>query len=184
MGNGHKSKWVEEVPDTGNKPPFFSKRKITVISILVIVILLSVWDIFIDPPAWWRFERQKDKRAILEYVEDNYPATIRKKGGKFPLQMPAGPFEHSVMFFELDGVNFDVSAWKGKITGDTYYEAKAEKYIRENFIDGFMNERGLSPKIKISFIMPQDYYGLLQKYILDDILFYRVSKYNHNTSLY
>lgn len=142
---------------------------IVIFSAVLIFVVYTILDTNLNPPGWWRFDRLEDKKAILSYVEENYPETTRRTGSKFPFQKPAGPFEYSVMFFELDGVNFNVSAWKGEITGDTYYEAKAEKYIRENFIDGFMAERGLSPEIKISFVMPQDHYGLLQKYILDDL---------------
>lgn len=142
---------------------------IAIFSAVLIFVVYTILDTNLNPPGWWRYDRLADKKAVLSYVEENYPKTIKRTGSKFPFQKPAGPFEHSVMFFELDGVNFGVSAWEGKITGDTYYEAKAEKYIRENFIDGFMDERGLSPEIKISFVMPQDYYGLLQKYILDDL---------------
>lgn len=148
-----------------------SEKKLLIIllSVASIIIGFTIWDIFIDPPAWWRFDRLEDKKAILSYVEENYPKTIKRTGSKFPFQKPAGSFEHSVISFELDGVNFNVSAWKGKITDDTYYEAKAEKFIRENFIDGFIDERGLSPEIKISFVIPPEHYGLLQEYILDDL---------------
>ncbi|MGN0678275.1 MAG: hypothetical protein ACI4JS_01290, partial [Oscillospiraceae bacterium] len=144
-------------------------KRVIILSIILAIVLLFVWDSFIDPPVWWRFERQQDKRAILEYVENNYPNTIKRKGGKFPLQMPAGPFEDSVMFFEYNGVNFSVSAWGGEVKRDTYYEAKAEKYIRENFIDGFMNDRGLSPDIKISFVSQPSHFGMLRKDVLDDV---------------
>lgn len=147
----------------------FTKKRVIILSIILAIVLLFVWDSFIDPPVWWRFERQQDKRAILEYVENNYPNTIKRKGGKFPLQMPAGPFEDSVMFFEYNGVNFSVSAWEGEVKRDTYYEAKAEKYIRENFIDGFMNDRGLSPDIKISFVSQPSHFGMLRKDVLDDV---------------
>lgn len=135
----------------GNKTfrDFFTKKVVIVLSI---IILLFVWDIYIDPPAWWRFKRQADKNVILNYVKKTYPDTIKRKGGKFPLQLPAGPFEHSVMYFELDGVNFSIYAQDGKVTSDTYYEAKAEKFIREKFIDDFVNERGISPDIKIDFL--------------------------------
>lgn len=140
-----------------------------IFSAVLIFVVYTILDTNLNPPGWWRFDRLEDKRAILSYVEENYPETTRRTGSKFPFQKPAGPFEHSVMFFELDGVNFNVSAWDGKITGDTYYEAKAEKFIRENFIDSFMDERGISPKIKMSFVIPPEHYGLLQKNILDDL---------------
>lgn len=149
----------------------FTKKKVIIplIVVLLIAVLLLVWDIVIDPPAFWRSERQQDKNAILDYAERTYPDNLKRKGGEFPLQMPAGPFEPSVMYFELDSVNFNIYAQDGKITGDTYYEAKAEKYIRENYIEGFMNDRKLTPDIKISFISPPGHYGFLGGDVLGDI---------------
>lgn len=160
--------------DKNRKSPRRIRKRIIALSAAVFLILLGlilfgVWDIYIDPPAWWRSGRQEDKKAILEYVESNYPDTIKRKGGYFPLQMPASGFKDSVMYFELDSVNFSVSAWDGIITSDTYYEAKAEKYIRENYIDDFMNERGLSPKIEISFVSPPGHYGMFGEDVLGDI---------------
>ena len=174
MNKRYYSKKNAEFPCDKNQKVKMQARKkavmvIAIFSAVLIFLVYTVLDTNLNPPGWWRFDRLGDKKAILGYVEENYPETIKRTGSKFPFQYPAGPFEHSVMYFELDGVNFGVSAWAGKITNDTYYEAKAEKYIRENFIDGFMNERGLSPEIEITFVIPPDYYGLLQKYILDDI---------------
>lgn len=151
------------------KIEFNAKLIIVLLAILVIAAFFLVWDIYIDPPAFWRTKRQADKTAILNYVEKTYPNTIKSNGGKFPLQLPAGSFESSVMYFELDGINFSISAQDGKVNDDTYYEAKAEKCIRETFIDGFMNERELSPKIKISFVHNPDNYGLIRDYSLDNI---------------
>ncbi len=150
-----------------------TRKRIIVISIVALLVLFltffEIYDIFIDPPAWWRSDRQRDKRAILEYVENTYPANIKRKGGSFPLQAPAGPFKASVMYFELDGIDFSISAWEGKITGDTYYESKAEKYIRENFIDSFMIERRLFPTIVTSFVYPPNLYGLPRVNELEDL---------------
>ena len=65
-------------------------------------------------------------------------------------------------YLKFDGIEFALITQKGKVLRDTYYEAKAEKYIRENFIDSFMNERGFSPKVKISFIYNSDDYGKIR----------------------
>lgn len=92
---------------------------IAILSAALIFIVFTILDTNLNPPGWWRFDRLEDKKAILSYVEENYPKTIKRTGSKFPFQKPAGSFEHSVMSFELDGVNFNVSAWKGKITDDT-----------------------------------------------------------------
>lgn len=151
-----------------NRSRFFTKKRVISLLVVVALILFGVVDIFIDPPAWWRFERQQDKKAILSYAEENYP-DAKRLGGQFPLQMPAGPFESSVMYFELDGIDFSISALDGEITGDTYYEAKTDKYIRENYIDNFMNDKGLTPDIKISFVSPLGHFGMLRKDMLDDV---------------
>lgn len=79
------------------------------------------------------------------------------------------------MYFELDGVNFNIYAQDGKVTHDTYYEAKAEKYIRENFLDGFMNEKGISPVISISFMHNSANYGKIRDDTLDDIYTFKDS---------
>lgn len=148
------------------------KKKALIIALLSSaagLVLFHIYDIFIDPPAWWRFERRQDKKVILEYVKNNYPVNIKRKGASFPIQAPAEPFKESVMYFELDGVDFTISAQDGKVRSDTYYEAKAEKFIHENFVDKFMNEKKLSPKIKISFIFLPRYYEMLRKDVLGDI---------------
>lgn len=122
------------------------KKKVLIItwlSVAVAFVLFNVYDIFIDPPAWWRFDRQKDKRAILDYVENTYPDNIKRKGGKFPLQMPAGPLESSIMYFELDGVNFAISAYDGRIGTDGYHKARAEAQFDKIIQDGFIKTRGI-----------------------------------------
>lgn len=116
---------------------------ITLLSVAVAFVLFNVYDIFIDPPAWWRFDRQRDKRVILEYVKNNYPENIKRKGGKFPLQMPAGPFESSIMYFELDGVNFAISAQDGRIETDGYHKARASTQFDKIIQDGFIKTRGI-----------------------------------------
>lgn len=120
-----------------------SKKKIIFLSVFFVIVVFCVWDIFIDPPAWWRFDRQKDKRAILDYVENTYPDNIKRKGGKFPLQMPAGPLESSIMYFELDGVNFAISAYDGRIGTDGYHKARAEAQFDKIIQDGFLKPRGI-----------------------------------------
>ena len=51
------------------KHPF---RYIAVAVIVIGVIGLIVWD-HVDPPLWYHFEAQKNKRVIMEYAEEHFP---------------------------------------------------------------------------------------------------------------
>lgn len=130
----------------------FSKKQIFFLSILAVGIGLSIWDIA-DPPLWWQFKRRSDKQAILQYAKSQYDGEAKVTGSKFPILNPGlvAPPEESVMYFKYNGIDFALAAQNGKLVSDSYYAAKAEKYIRVNFIDDFMNKKGISPQIKISF---------------------------------
>lgn len=133
------------------KKQFFTKKKIIVLSALLAIIAFCVWDNFINPPAFWRADRQQDKAAILEYVKDNYPDTIKRKGGKFPFQLPAGPQPYSVMDFELDGIKFYISARDGKVAIDGYPKARATAQIDEIIQDGFLKPRNITASTDYNF---------------------------------
>ena len=136
---------------SNSKKSFLSKKNIFVLSILFIVVILFVWDNFIDPPAFWRFDRQQDKKAILEYVQSNYPKTIKRKGGKFPFQLPAGPQPYSVMNFELDGINFYIYARDGKVAVDGYYQTRAIAQFDKIIQDGFLKPRNITASTNYNF---------------------------------
>ena len=128
-----------------------NKKKIIIISsIIAIIIGLCVWDIA-DPPVWWRFERQKDKRAILEYVKDTYPKSVKRAGGdEFPIQF-MGPYFHSVMYFELDGFVFAVTAKHGEVLFDGFKSARIMSQFDSIIQDGFMKPNGIIAKIDYFF---------------------------------
>lgn len=133
-------------------------KRIIVLSIIAFAVIFEVFDIFVFPPAWWRFDRQRDKRAILAYVKNTYPSYIKRKGSKFPLQLPAGPFEDSVMFFELDGIEFHVGAQDGHVTEDGYSLAKAEAQFDRIIQDGFLKPRKIKASSVYWFIDDYDIY--------------------------
>lgn len=137
--------------EKSRKKPFFTKKKIIVLSILFIFVFLFVWDNFIDPPAWWRSGCQQDKKAILEYVRNNYPDTIKRKGSSFPYQLPAGPHPFNVMDFELDGINFYISARDGKVAVDGYCEARATAQFDKIIRDGFLKPRKINAAANYHF---------------------------------
>lgn len=140
-----------------DRPRFFTAKKVITFSVIIAIALFGAVDIFVDPPAWWRFERQQDKKAILDYVRNNYPDAFERKRGQFPLQMPAGPHKFSVMHFELDGINFHVGAEYGKVIFDCYPDAKATAQFDKIIFDGFMKPRNLNAGIKYTF--KDDYEG-------------------------
>lgn len=127
------------------------RNLIIALSIVFILILFLVVDIFVDPPAFWRTERQQDKKAILEYVESTYPNAIKRKGGSFPLQLPAGPHEYSVMYFELDDIEFHIGAEYGKVIFDCYPDAKAIAQFDKIIFEGFLKPRNLNAGVKYTF---------------------------------
>lgn len=136
-----------------------NKKKIIITSsIIAIIIGLCVWDIAFDPPAFWRTERIQDKRAILAYVKEKYPDAVQNKRGKFPLQMPAGPFEDSVMYFKLDDIEFFVSARFGQMVLDGYSGARAIAQFDKIIQDGFMKPNGIIAKTTYTFVDSYDMY--------------------------
>lgn len=116
---------------------------ITLLSVAVGLILFQIYDIFIDPPAWWRFERQQDKRVILDYVKSNYP-DAKKIGGLFPVPKIAQSHRASTMYFKLDDVEFSVSAEYGKVVEDNYPRDRATVQFDKIIQDGFLKPRGIT----------------------------------------
>ncbi len=131
---------------------FFTKKRIIALSVVAALILFNVFDIFIDPPAWWRFERQEDKRAMLKYVKDNYPDTIKILDMSFPVQLPAGPHQDSSMQLELDGVTFYIIAHYGEVVFDAYYYRKADTQFDKIIKDGFFNPRNITASLDYSYM--------------------------------
>ncbi len=133
---------------------YMKKRKIILLSVGAVLfgfIMFNVWDIAIDPPAWWRFERQHDKSVILEYVKRNYP-DAKKIGGTFPIPKIAEFHKASTMLFELEGIEFSVSAEYGEIVEDTFTKARAISQFDKIIKDGFMKPRGINSAVIYGFM--------------------------------
>ena len=119
------------------------KKALLIIAITAaVLVLFHIYDIFIDPPAWWRFERRQDKKVILEYVKENYP-DAKKTGGRFPVPKIAQSHTASTMYFTLDDVEFSVSAEYDKIKMDLYTEARATAQFDKIIQDGFLKPRDI-----------------------------------------
>ena len=134
------------------------KKTIIILSVVLALALFEAWDIVIDPPAFWRTERIQDKRAILAYVNEKYPDAVQTKRGEFPLQMPAGTFKNSVMYFKFDDIEFAVSAKNGQIVIDGYSGARAIAQFDKIIQDGFLKPRGITAYTSYQFV--DNYYEI------------------------
>ncbi len=133
------------------------KKKIILLCILVLLVGLIIWD-FADPPLWWQFDCHQDKAVILEYVKDTYPDTIVSKGGRFPVPVLAGPPQDSVMFFELDGIDFGISARYGKIAFDGYPAERATAQFDSIIKDNFFDQRNIT--VTTNYRFSDNYYEI------------------------
>lgn len=134
------------------KRRFMTKGKIIALSIVAVIVLLSVWDIFIDPPAFWHF-RQADKQAIVQYQRQHYPgAKVIERNYPF-LGNPhlVGVPVSSTMTFEYNGVKFVIAAQDGKISRDGYHEARATAQFDKIIKDGFLKPRKINSSVTYDF---------------------------------
>ncbi len=114
-----------------------------IIAILVASIAFWIWD-FLDPPMFWQTEALENKRAIMRYVDRKYP------GAKIVSQSYEstkfwGDLSCDGIVFEYNDIEFTVAARFGKVDGDDYDECKAKKYLDENFLLPFFEEKNVSP---------------------------------------
>lgn len=133
------------------KKRFFTKGRIKVLSIISAVIVVGAIILNLNMLFPWQWSAKENKKAALNYIEEHFP-TAEIVDVDYKSMIPGWmsvPID--TFYLKLDGIEFTLITQKGKVLYDTYYDAKADKYICENFINDFMNERGLSPKIKISY---------------------------------
>lgn len=138
------------------KKKFFTKGRIIALSIAVVIVGLCIWDIT-DPPVWWRFERQQDKKAIWEYVEVKYP-DAKCTGSKFPFQKIAQIYPSSIMYFELNGINFHIAAEHGRVVEDMYPYERACAHFDKIIQEGFLKPMGIEAYTYYHFIDDYDVY--------------------------
>lgn len=129
------------------KHPF---RYIAVAVIVIGVIGLIVWD-HVDPPLWYHFEAQKNKRVIMEYAEEHFPeAKIVEEhyNSAIPFQT-SNKFDYIV--FDQDGVQFSILANDGRLLHDNYLTSKASQYIKREIIEPFIISRNITAKYEVHF---------------------------------
>ena len=170
----------------GNKTfgNFFTKKNIVLSIIFLFVILIFVWDSFIDAPPFWH-SRQADKQAIVQYQREHYPGAKVVKSN-FPFYGNPGlvgsPIESS-MTFEYDGVEFGIAAQDGKLIRDYFPYARATLQI-VNIIDEFMRSRGIKnesgTKVDVKFDL---LHVKTMLYPFDDAPDGDLSKYAHRVDV-
>ena len=105
----------------------------------------------------WQEEHRANKKAILKYVREKYPNS-KRKGGEFPMQKFPEFHKAGTMYFELDGIEFGISAEFGKIVVDGYCGARAIAQFDKIIQDGFLKPRGITAYTDYSFV--DNYYEI------------------------
>lgn len=98
----------------------------------------------------WQAEHRANKKAILEYVQEKYPNS-KRKGGIFPMQKFLEFHKASTMYFDLDGIEFRISAEYGEIVVDGYPKARATAQFDKIIKDGFLKPRKINSSVIYSF---------------------------------
>ncbi len=130
------------------------KRHIILLCCIIIPLSLCIWDIA-DPPLWWHFEAQKNKKVILDYAAKHFPdAKIVEQ--QYGSTMPFSTSNQlDSIIFEQDDVRFAIWANDGEFWGENYLYAKSSQFIEREIILPFLDLKGL--KAKYNIYMP---YGI------------------------
>ncbi len=117
------------------------KKRVILIALLVIAIL----DIA-DPPMFWQVFAVQNKIAIMNYVDEKYPGAKVIGYDLATTELFHTSLGLDRIYFEYNDVEFTVVANDGEVSGDTYAQHKAEKYIDENYLIPFFEQKGVSPQ--------------------------------------
>lgn len=104
--------------------------------ILIILLALKIWD-FADPPLWWQFGAQDNKRAILAYVNEKYPGAKIVRQSYPSTQFNPTNVPQDVITFQYDDVRFVVTARQGEFMYDSFYKSKASQFIENEYLNKF-----------------------------------------------
>lgn len=126
-----------------SKKRFFTKRKIILLSILLVIVGLCVWDIA-DPPLWWQFQAQKNKRAAIEYVNEHYPGAKLVQQHYKSTSIDPWVFRIDRFYFELNGINFGIFVEKGSVSTDFYWRAFTKQQIYISYLKPFFEMRNVT----------------------------------------
>ena len=125
----------------------FNKKEKILSFVIVLCVLVSigliVWD-HIDPPLWYHFEAQKNKRVIMEYAEEHFPKAkiVEERYDSAIPFLTSNRLDQIV--FEQDGVRFAIWANDGEFWGENYLGSKAIQYIEREIIEKYLNSKGIT----------------------------------------
>ncbi|MBD5113072.1 MAG: hypothetical protein HDT42_11180 [Ruminococcaceae bacterium] len=94
----------------------------------------------------WQKEARKNKRAVFEYVNVNYPDAKFIRSYYRTTQINLGNPGHDQFVFEQDGIRFPIFAEHGRIANDFYWKAFAEYQLYNTYIKPFEESRNITAK--------------------------------------
>ncbi len=107
------------------------------------LVVFCIWDIF-DPPLLWQFDKQANKRVMLEYVEEHYPgAKILDQA--YPVSLSTT--NRDVIIFKYQDVQFAVCAENGEVVSDNFTFNRASQKLDKIIIDGFLTPNNIDATI-------------------------------------
>lgn len=103
----------------------------------------------------WQAEHRENKKAVLQYAQQNYPSAKLIKENYRSSNITNDPYDE--FFFKNDGIEFCIQARDGKVAdhGDGYGMALLSKEVSEKYLDVFFINRGLPNNADITYY---DYY--------------------------
>ena len=122
-----------------------------IVFLAVVIIFILVFNLCSMYPRIWHPETQKNFLAIENYAAEKYPQAVKVRDVyRSSKSSPDGNPPDSAVY-ELNGVEFSISANNGTIHYDGYYQAKAFAFIEDEYLNKFFEPRGLSPEWYASF---------------------------------
>lgn len=131
------------------------KKIITISVVSSFFVLISTSCVILHKyPYLWHFAAKRNRAAILEYAEINYP-----DAGIVAEYYPSAEFNptnkpYDTIWFELEEINFFIRCRDGKVNernDDGYGAAIIQKEIREKYLDNFFLQNGLPNNVQIGF---------------------------------
>ncbi len=111
------------------------------------LVVFCIWDIF-DPPLWWQFEKQANKRVMLEYAEEHYPGA-KIVDQAYPVSLSA--IKRDRIIFKYQDVQFVVCAQKGEVVSDSFAFSRASQKLDKIIIDGFLTPNNIDATINYAY---------------------------------
>lgn len=135
------------------------RKVIVVLSVLLgsVIVVIICNSAMLFP---WQYRARHNKKAILEYAEENYPgAEIVEELYPTMKFNPTG-VPYDMIRFKLDKIEFYIKARDGEVTGhcDGYGEAKIREEIREKYLRDFFSRQDFMHEPDITFFYDKNYF--------------------------